>query len=201
MTPLSEPEAKLDVPACLKRVRRKDDEAARQLIQHLYPLVMKLVRSHLPRRTSEEDLAQIIYMKIFANLKQYSGKVPLEHWVSRIAVNTCLNQLRSEQSRPELRWADLSEEQQDVLDTLVRTTDDLHPSKGIASREVLERMLERLGPEDRLVVTLLHVEGRSVEEVRKITGWSGSLVKVRAFRARNKLRKSLTKILKEEELL
>lgn len=195
------PEARLDVPACLKRVRRRDEEAARQLIQHLYPLVMKLVRSHLPRRTAEEDLAQVVFMKIFANLKQYSGKVPLEHWVSRIAVNTCLNQLRSEQSRPELRWADLSEDQQEVLETLVRTTDDLHPSKGMASREILERMMERLGAEDRLVLTLLHIEGRSVEEVRRVTGWSASLVKVRAFRARNKLRKHLTGILKEEELL
>ncbi len=195
------PEARLDVPACLKRVRRRDEEAARQLIQHLYPLVMKLVRSHLPRRTAEEDLAQVVFMKIFANLKQYSGKVPLEHWVSRIAVNTCLNQLRSEQSRPELRWADLSEDQQEVLETLVRTTDDLHPSKGMASREILERMMERLGAEDRLVLTLLHIEGRSVEEVRRVTGWSASLVKVRAFRARNKLRKHLAGILKEEELL
>lgn len=195
------PEARLDVPACLKRVRRRDEEASRQLIQHLYPLVMKLVRSHLPRRTAEEDLAQVVFMKIFANLKQYSGKVPLEHWVSRIAVNTCLNQLRSEQSRPELRWADLSEDQQEVLETLVRTTDDLHPSKGMASREILERMMERLGAEDRLVLTLLHIEGRSVEEVRRVTGWSASLVKVRAFRARNKLRKHLAGILKEEELL
>jgi RNA polymerase sigma-70 factor (ECF subfamily) len=61
-------------------------------------------------------------------------------------------------------------------------------------------MLERLNPADRLVVRLLHVEERSVKEVRKITGWSTSLVKVRAFRARLKLRKSLAKLVKEESL-
>src|SRR5688500_8965658 len=75
----------LQVALCLKRVRCGDEYAARSLIQHLYPLVIKLVRSHLPRRTSEEDLAQTVFMKMFANLDQYSGTVPLEHWVSRIA--------------------------------------------------------------------------------------------------------------------
>src|SRR5512137_1207494 len=100
-------EVALDVPACIERVRQRDEEAARQLLRHLYPLVIKLVRAHLPRRTSEEDLAQTVFMKIFANLDQYSGSVPLEHWVSRISINTCLNQLRLERVRPELRWSDL----------------------------------------------------------------------------------------------
>ena len=200
MACLATTEAKLDVPACLKRVRQRDEDAAQRLVQHLYPLVIKLVRANLPRRTSEEDLAQTIFMKIFANLGQYSGTVPLEHWVSRIAVNTCLNQLRAEKVRPELRWADLVEDERDILDTLAHTSEDLHPAKGLASRELLEKMLERLNPADRLVVRLLHVEERSVAEVRKITGWSTSLVKVRAFRARLKLRKSIAKLVKEESL-
>ena len=80
-----------------------DDEAARELVRRLYPLVAKMVRSHRPRRTSEEDLCQMIFIKIFQKLSQFSGKVPLEHWVSRIAVNTCLNQIESEKVRPELR--------------------------------------------------------------------------------------------------
>ena len=80
---MTEPD--LDVAACVERVRQRDEEAARRLQQHLYPLIIKLVRAHLPRRTSEEDLMQVVFMKIFANLGQYSGAVPLEHWVSRIA--------------------------------------------------------------------------------------------------------------------
>ena len=188
----------LNVPLCLARARRGDDEAARSLIQHLYPLVIKLVRSHLPRRTSEEDLTQIVFMKMFANLGQYSGTVPLEHWVSRIAINTCLNQLRVEKVRPELRYADLSDDESDVLDLLAHSGEELHPARGMASRELLEKMLERLNPEDRLVVQLLHVEEHSVEEVRKLTGWNTSLIKVRAFRARHKLRKHLAKLLQDE---
>jgi RNA polymerase sigma-70 factor (ECF subfamily) len=189
----------LDVPACIKRVRQRDEEAARLLLHHLYPLVIKLVRAHLPRRTSEEDLAQTIFMKIFANLDQYSGTVPLEHWVSRIAINSCLNQLRVERVRPELRWADLGDEESFVLETLASTSDEVHPDQRLAAKELAEQLLERLSPEDRLIVQLLHMDGRSVEEIKKITGWKGPLIKVRAFRARHKLRAHLAKLLKEQQ--
>jgi RNA polymerase sigma-70 factor (ECF subfamily) len=57
-------------------------------------------------------LVQTVFMKVFANLDQYQGRVPVEHWVSRIAVNTCPNALKAEKARPELRWSDLSDEMQ-----------------------------------------------------------------------------------------
>jgi RNA polymerase sigma-70 factor (ECF subfamily) len=192
-------EAELDVAACVERVRQQDEEAARLLLHHLYPLVLKLIRAHLPRRMSEEDLAQTVFMKIFANIAQYSGLVPLEHWVSRIAVNTCLNQLRVEKIRPELRWADLSEEETYLLESLAATEADLHPAEALAARELVGKLLELLSPADRLVIQLLHIEERSIEEVRQITGWNRTLVKVRAFRARNKLRKHLAKLMMEEK--
>ena len=191
-------EGVLDVPACVKRVRQRDEEAARLLLHHLYPLVIKLVRAHLPRRTSEEDLAQTVFMKIFANLDQYSGTVPLEHWVSRIAINACLNQLRVERVRPEMRWSDLSEEEAYVLETLSSTEDEVHPDQRFASKELVEKLLEQLSPADRLIIQLLHLEGRSIEEIKQITGWKGPLIKVRAFRARHKLRKHLAKLLNDE---
>ena len=187
----------LDIPACVARVRNGDDEAARELLQHLYPLVLSIVRGHLPRRTGEEDLAQTIFMKVFAKLDQFSGTVPLEHWVSRIAVNTCLNALQAEKIRPELRWADLSEDEEHVIQNLASTNQELDPDQGFAAREVVDKLLERLAPADRLVLQLLHLEGRSVEEVRERTGWGASMIKVRAFRARRKLKKHLTVLMKE----
>jgi RNA polymerase sigma-70 factor, ECF subfamily len=187
----------LDVPACVARVRDGDDEAARELLQHLYPLVLSIVRGHLPRRTGEEDLAQTIFMKVFAKLDQFSGTVPLEHWVSRIAVNTCINALQAEKIRPELRWADLSEDEEHVIQNLASTSQELDPDQGFAAREVVDKLLQRLPPADRLVLQLLHLEGRSVEEVRERTGWGASMIKVRAFRARRKLKKHLTALMKE----
>jgi RNA polymerase sigma-70 factor, ECF subfamily len=193
-------EAILDMADCLQRVRQKDEEAARLLLNHLYPLVIKIVRAHLPRRTSEEDLAQAIFMKVFAKIEQFSGKVPFEHWVSRVAVNTCLNQLQSEKVRPELRWADLSEDEERVLEALSATGEELHPSQGLAARELTDRLLASLNPEDRLVISMIHLEERSVEEVRQMTGWSRSLIKVRAFRARQKLKKQFKDLIMQEQL-
>jgi RNA polymerase sigma-70 factor (ECF subfamily) len=191
-------ELELDVPACVERVRRHDEDAARALLNHLYPLVIKLIRAHLPRRTSEEDLAQTVFMKIFSNIDRYSGTVPLEHWVSRIAINTCLNQLRVEKIRPELRRADLSEDEDLLLDALTATRTDRHPTDQIAARDLVSRLLETLAPTDRLVIHLLHLEERSVDEVRQITGWNRSMIKVRAFRARQKMKKQLATLLKGE---
>lgn len=183
----------------MQKVRQGDEDAARALMNRLYPLVQKVVRAHLPRRTSEEDLVQTVFMKVFSRLEQFSGTVPLEHWVSRIAVNTCLSQLQHERVRPELRLADLSEEEEHVVQALAATDADLPASHQFASRELVEKLLERLSPEDRLVVTMLHLEGRSVEEVRQATGWSVPLVKVRAFRARQRLKKHLKPLLKEHK--
>jgi RNA polymerase sigma-70 factor (ECF subfamily) len=195
------PEPAFDMAECLARVRRRDEEAARMLFQQLYPLVIKLVRSHLPRRTSEEDLAQVVFMKVFAKIEQFSGTVPFEHWVSRIAVNTCLNQLQSEKIRPELRWADLSEQEERVLELLPSTVGDFpDPATQAASRDLVERLLAALRPADRLLMQLIHLEGRSIEEVKKSTGWNNSLIKVRAFRARHKLKKLFGKLAQEEVL-
>ncbi len=193
--PESAPE--LDVPACVAQVLSGDQEAAVALMHHLNPLVLKLVRAHLPRRSAEEDLVQTVFLKIFSRLGQFSGNVPLEHWVSRVAVNTCLNELDKQRVRPELRWADLSEDEEEVIKNLAHSEENLDSSQNVAARELVEKMLTQLSPEDRLVITQLHLEGRSVDELQQITGWSRTLVKVRAFRARQKMKKHLQSLLKE----
>src|SRR6478735_2716192 len=119
-----------------------DEDAARELVRSLYPLVAKLVRAHRPQRAAEEDLCQMIFIKIFQKLAQFSGTVPLEHWVSRIAINTCLNQIAAEKARPELRRADLSEEQAAVVDNLARSSEELGPDRQLASRDLVLHLLD-----------------------------------------------------------
>jgi RNA polymerase sigma-70 factor (ECF subfamily) len=135
----------------------------------------------------------MIFIKVFQKLSQFSGNVPLEHWVSRIAVNTCLNQIESEKVRPEVRHADLSAEEQAVVDNLASSSQELAPDQRFASRQLVEHLLAALKPVERLVIDLRYLQGRSVEEIRKITGWSAALVKVRAFRARQKMKQQLAK--------
>jgi RNA polymerase sigma factor (sigma-70 family) len=184
-------ENQFDLAQCLWRVRQGDPEASRSLVEGLYPQIIRIVRSHLPVRTMEEDLAQDIFAKLFARLDQYQerGGVPFEHWVSRLAVRTCLDALRAERRRPELRWSDLSEEQAAWLEFMV-TDDSPPPDMAPASaRELLARLLSQLPPADRLIISLLDLEGKSVKEIVRHTGWNIPLIKVRAFRARRKLRK------------
>ena len=183
-----------DADALVAAARQHDESAARELVRRLYPLVLKLVRSHRPRRTAEEDLCQMIFIKIFQKLNQFSGKVPLEHWVSRIAINTCLNQIEAEKARPEVRQADLSEEEAAVVHNLAATRQELAPDQTLGARDLVERLLTILKPAERLVIDMLYLQQLSVSEIQNLTGWGASLVKVRAFRARQKLKQQLTRL-------
>jgi RNA polymerase sigma-70 factor (ECF subfamily) len=162
------------------------------LLRHFHPFVLKLVRAHLPRRLGEEDLVQMIFIKIFHKLSQYTGRTPLEHWISRIAVNTCFNALKAEKIRPEWRLGDFSEEIAAGIEKLAATEVDTatHDDFDFAKRLVAE-LIAQLSPEDRLIITLMHLEEKSVDEIHAITGWNRSVIKVRAFRARAKMKKML----------
>ena len=94
----------LDVVNCLTRVRKQDQDAARSLVEYLYPTVIRIVRGNLPRRADEEDFAQDVFAKMFEKLDQFQGEVPLAHWVSRIAVNHCLNAIRAQKFARNGEW-------------------------------------------------------------------------------------------------
>lgn len=188
-----------DLVGCLERVRRRDQMAARQLVEHLYPLVSRIVRSHLPRRVAEEDLAQDIFLKMFTRLEQYQGNVPFPHWVSRIAVTTCIDQLRAQKRRPEFRWADLSENEAEVLDNVLTDERDVLPGDALAARELVHKLLGQLKPDDRLVIQLLDLDQKTIAEISALTGWNQTLIKVRAFRARRKLQKLFQELQSKEK--
>ena len=187
-----------DLPGCLARVRSSDQTAARKLVEHLHPMVIRIVRSHLPRRVLEEDLSQEIFMKMFARMNQYQGAVPFPHWVSRIAVTTCIDHLRAQKRRPEFRWADLSEKESEVLDAVMTSDSDVSPDDALEAHELVSKLLAQLKPEDQLIIRLMDLEQKTIVEISELTGWNGSLVKVRAFRARRKLRKLFETLEKKE---
>ena len=166
-----------DSARCLERVRQHDQDAAVALVEALYPLVIRIVRSHCPERSDEEDLAQEIFLKLFSRLDQYEARagIPLEHWVSRLAVRTCLDALRAKGRRPEVRIGDLPEEQQAWLDYLAADESAPPDSAAGSARELVGKLLAKLSPEDRLVITLLDLEEKSVKEISELTGWGQSL--------------------------
>ena len=187
-----------DVAGCLERVRQRDQAAARELVDELYPLVIRIVRSHLPRRVPEEDLAQEIFLKMFTRLAQYQGAVPFPHWVSRIAVTTCIDHLRAQKRRPEFRMADLSETEAEVIGNVMTNENDVAAPDAMAASELVQKLLAQLKPDDQLVVRLLDLEQKTIAEISAQTGWNQSLIKVRAFRARRKLRKLFLELQRKE---
>lgn len=189
-----------DVRRCLERVRQGDGHAAEALVGHLHPLVRRLVRNHLPRRESEEDLMQEAFVKILQRLESYQERegVPFEHWVSRVTVRTCLDALRAEKARPEWRWADLAEGEGEWMDWLLNRQAEPASTTASDAKALVEKLLSRLSPPDRLVITLLDLEQRSTLEISQTTGWTRPMVKMRAMRARHKLRAIARRLMKNE---
>jgi RNA polymerase sigma factor (sigma-70 family) len=181
----------IDVADCLQRWQKGDEGAAEELIRYLYPYISKIVRTHLPRRDHEDDLIQEILMKTFSRIKQYKGDAPLTHWVSRLALTTCLDRLRAQKIRPEIRWTDLTPEDATVFDTTWLEGSTPDATNAIHARDVVEKILATLPPEDRSLILMVDLEGRSLDEISEQTGWGISKIKMRLFRIRTQLRKTI----------
>lgn len=183
----------MDVDDCLQRWKQGDEAAAEQLIEHLYPVISKIVRIHLPRRDDEKDLVQEILMKTFSKLHQFKGDAPITHWVSRLALTTCLDRLRAQKIRPEVRQADLTPDESEAFDAAWLTGSTPDAGEAIAARDVVDKLLASLSPEDRSLILMVDLEGRSMQEISDITGWSISKIKMRLFRVRPQLRQMIQK--------
>ena len=193
--PFSNPDTPPDWESAIRRVSQGDEAAAREMVEALYPHVIRIVRSHLPRAADEQDLSQDIFMKIFAKLDRFRGDQPFPHWVARIAVNTCYDKLRQQRVRPEFRFADLSEDEALFVETtLTSATPEADGLPGRDGSEVVEKLLSTLNPVEQMVLRLLDLEQKSVKEIIELTGWTASKIKVAAMRARRKLAETLKRL-------
>jgi RNA polymerase sigma-70 factor (ECF subfamily) len=165
------------------------------LVERLYPLVAKVVHANLPRRDEPEDLIQEVFMKLFSRIDQYRGDAPFDHWVSRLAVTTCLDRLRRQRVRPELRWADLTEEEQKFLDNTATAeaagTDDADASSAYS---LLEKLLTALPATDAWLIRQIEIEQKSLADVCALAGWNAGAARVRLFRARHRLRQAFRQL-------
>ena len=135
-----------------------------------------------------EDICQDVFIQAYFNLRQFRRESPFEHWVLRIATYKCYDYLRR---RKRDRAGGVS------VDMLLESGFQPAAPEVPAPHPDLDRLYEAIGkltPRERLVITLLELEDRSVQEVAQLTGWSVGNVKVRAFRARASLRKLLLRL-------
>jgi RNA polymerase sigma-70 factor (ECF subfamily) len=180
-------------------VLQGDAASFEPLVRKYSPRLFATARRYARRESEVEDIVQEVWLKAFQKLNSFRGEAPFEHWLMRLAVHTCYDFLRSHQRRRETSFSELSEPEGDWLDRFVSEPDTAGETAA-AARLLVERVLERLSPAARMVITLLEIEERSVKEIAELTGWSVPAVKVRAFRARAEMRKVLAKLAKEKYL-
>ena len=167
------------------------------------PLVVKyqsrifaLARRYARREDEVEDIVQTVFLKAYSKLSSYRGDAPFEHWLMRTATYTCYDFLRKHQRNREWNASDLSEEENDWFENIGEESTRETDRK--AASTLVNKLLEGLKPEDRHIITLLELEHQTVKEIAELTGLSESNVKVKAHRAREKMRSALARIAPEK---
>lgn len=186
----------------LARLAREDESAFEEIVRRYSPRVFRFASKYFKQRELVEEAAQEVFLKAFTQLDSYEGRGSMEGWLTRITTNTCLNMLRSSKRRPEMIVSDLTETESNWLDSAMATSaNERHESseRSLVAADLAGRVLDSLSADDRLVLMLIDGEEASVNEVVELTGWSQSKVKVKAFRARRRLRQAVEKLLAVKE--
>lgn len=171
-----------------------DIKAFEEIFERHRRRIARIVGRFFNRPERIEEIVQDIFAKLYFALSSYTeerGK-SFASWLSSIAINACYDELRRARRRPESTMSDVTENETLWLGTRLHDDDaKIDAESEVIARDLANKLLARLRPEDRLVLTLLDGEGQSVIDIAEVTGWSVSKVKVRAHRARAALRRVL----------
>ena len=183
-----------------RRAQDGDESAFAEIVRRYSPRVFSVASRFFRQRSLVEEAAQEVFLKAFTQLGSFEGRGSMEGWLTRIATNTCLNMVRGAKRRPEFSVSDLTDDEHNWLDQ--------QPGDGVEERSVendlvaadlADRLLAVLPPEDQQALLMIDGEDASIKEVAEATGWSESKVKVRAFRARRKVREAMEKLLSHKD--
>ncbi|MBI4529096.1 MAG: RNA polymerase sigma factor [Deltaproteobacteria bacterium] len=164
-----------------------DGEAFGRIVHRYQSEIAKSMWRFTRDPTAHRELVQDVFVNAYLSLHTYKELAPFSHWLRKIAVRT-----------GHAYWRNRSRETSRVDESALRNI--AQPPVGNDPKEAGELVHHALGclpPRDRLVLTLLYLEGHSLEEIAELTGWSLSMVKVQAWRARKKLKKILSRMEKE----
>ncbi|MDJ0721793.1 MAG: RNA polymerase sigma factor [Desulfobacterales bacterium] len=175
------------------QVRGGDVNAFEALFTKYRGHVTAIVRRHVPGDRVADNV-QDAFVRAFQSLDGYRADAPFRRWLATIAVRTCYDFWRRQYRNKEIPMSRLSEEHRKWLENSLsgRSREDWKTlGRRREAREILDWALNRLGPEDRMVIELVHLEGMAVKEAAHMMGWSTANVKVRAHRARKKINRWL----------
>ena len=172
----------------VRRAQKEDKEAFEELVRRHQARVFAVAGGILRNKQDVEDIAQQVFLKAYFSLKRFDQRAAFSTWLYKITVNECWDLLRKRKVRPLLYEADLSEEQaRQYGASEEREEHAADVSKKLERKQELERLLECLEERDRMMLVLKEVQGFSVEEIAEILGINGNTVKVRLFRARQRI--------------
>jgi RNA polymerase sigma-70 factor, ECF subfamily len=183
----------------IQRVVSGEINAFEVLLRKYRPLVFGIVIKHVPRDNAEE-VAQDVFVRAYQSLPGYAAEGSFPAWLATIAVRSCCDFWRNHERNREHSLSSLTEEHQKWLDEVLAPRSWEAFREQAARREgeeVLRYALERLTAEDRMALSLVHLEGLSVREAASLLGWSMVKTKVRAHRARRQMRKIILELIRE----
>jgi RNA polymerase sigma-70 factor (ECF subfamily) len=181
-------------PDIIREVLAGDVNAFEVLMDRYQGYVAGIATKHVPRDHVQE-VAHEAFIRAYRSLKTFKAKAPFKNWLAAIAVRCCQEFWRQHYKRKETQLSSIQEEGREWIQTLLvdGSTDG---SDGYARHpealQVLRWAMDGLGAEDRMVLTLVHLEEYTVAEAAELLRWSVPKVKIRAYRARKKLRKTLS---------
>ena len=162
-----------------------------RLLKRYQAHVVGIVKKHVPFDQVEE-VAQDVFVRVYQSLPTFKGNDRFKQWLSTITIRTCYDFWRKQYRHREIPLSSLSDQHQLWLEEATSRSSSQSFYEGDSlreAREILDWALDRLSAEDRMVLELVYLEGYSIKEAANLLGWSSVNVKVRSFRARNKLHK------------
>jgi len=173
----------------IRRTQQGDGDAYALLVARYERRVFSVVYRILHRREEVEEVSQEIFVKAFLAVRNYHFDAAFGTWLMRIAINHCYDQLRRRRSSRISYFSEMTPESEQaiVLGTESREVSGGRVQADIENRDLVEKLLERAPPEDRVILTLKEIEALSVEEISKLLKLKSSTVKVRLHRARKRM--------------
>jgi len=168
----------------IRQARQGDSDAYRRLVERYQNHVAQILWRFSRDRSVHEELVQDVFVEAYLSLNTYHGRAPLSHWLARIATRVGYRYWKEKARQKAVEPFSLEEWDQVADDDEI--LDRIEPDR---AADILHRLLGQLPPRDRLVLTMRYIEGCDVAETSRRTGWTKTMVKVQALRARNKLKK------------
>jgi RNA polymerase sigma-70 factor (ECF subfamily) len=174
----------------IERARSGDDGAYNQVVQAYRKRILGTIARLIGRPEDVEDVGQEVFLRLYYSLDQLRTAEVFEPWLYRLTVNAAYDYLRKQRRRQESRMSDLSEQQVVMADALAGEKRNTEEKRRTKIRELVQALLGKISEEDRILLTLKEVEGLSLKELEKVYKVNENALKVRLFRARQRVLKA-----------